>query len=373
MLRRAVMTTLTFAALAAGTTACGPRGPATLAGSPDDPLAEVTIPPVPAWTDKYANQNKGDVRFFRMSAVMQRNGLTRLQAVELQNHYRDLTRQAGQAEPKRHFQEALGKVQRGELESRMDPNTLAQAKFIVVFDLDDTLYDQYGKAVGPDCSDFAVKDERGQTRHVKLNPGWQAVFERVRSLGGKIVLFSANQDEPTWRNLMAWQWENTPIARHPDVAGVLTNSYLIRQEKTEPPGSEDRPQTPVVEPSKDLRIFDETLQRVILVDDNPSRVFQYRNLRWFKKFHAADLCGDDANGRANALLAEKQMSRVMAEITDAVAYAEAHPKAGFAVGYLPYSMLGRSAAQALMDANGWSFEQAATYLREHPDVVERKF
>ena len=37
------------------------------------------------------------------------------------------------------------------------------------------------------------------------------------------------------------------------------------------------------------------------------------------------------------------------------------------------SLLGRAAAQALIEANGWSLDQAITYLRDHPEAVERRF
>ena len=75
------------------------------------------------------------------------------------------------------------------------------------------------------------------------------------------------------------------------VAGIMTNSHLIQQRKTEPPGSVDKPSKgrPVLKPSKDLRHFDPSLKNVIIVDDNPLRLFQFGNTRVFKKFHARRL------------------------------------------------------------------------------------
>lgn len=357
-----------------GLAACGAKPTPPVAGGPADPLASVSLPALPDWTDKYAAKNSGDMRFFRISALMERYGLTRLQAVELQNHYRDLSRADEGAAPQALFDKALAKIQRGEIESRVNADDLAKAKFIVVFDLDETLYSQYDRALGPDCNDVAVPQGEGKKPHyVKLNPGWKGVFERIRSLGGAIVLFSANRDEPTWANLRAWQWEGKPVATHPNIAGVLTNSYLTRTGKAEPPGTAERPKHPVVAPSKDLRQFDESLSKVIIVDDNPTRLFQWRNIRLYKKFHAKDLCkATDKSGPVKAM-AERQMAKISAEIMDAVAYVESHPKATFAQAYLPYTMIGTTAVQGLMEGNDWSREQAVTYLRENPEAVDKRY
>ena len=74
---------------------------------------------------------------------MKRFDVDRLGAVEIQNTYRDLTRadikKAGDAG----LQEAVRMVKSGTLESGVDRAALKGARFIVVFDLDETLYDQY--------------------------------------------------------------------------------------------------------------------------------------------------------------------------------------------------------------------------------------
>lgn len=340
---------------------------------PEGPLTQITVPTLPSWTDKYATKNEGDMRFFRISALMAQHGLTRLQAVEVQNQYRDLSRKDPEGDPEVRYQQALRRVQQGTIESRVDANVLAKAKFIVVFDLDDTLYDQYGKGRSEACSDFGVKYKKkgkAQTQWIKLNPGWKPVFERVRALGGAIVLFSANRDTPTWKNLKTWQWEGKPVASHPNIAGVLTNSYLTQTMKDEPPATAKRPAHAVVAPSKDLRQFDESLSKVIIVDDNPTRLFQSRNVRLYKKFHAKDVCGGD---EAMANMGANQMAKVSAEIMDAAAYLEAHPKSTFVTAFLPYSQIGRTAVQGLMEGNDWSVEQAVTYIREHPKSVDRHY
>ena len=89
-----------------------------------DPLANVSVPPLPEWTDRYAVYNVGDVRFFNISKLMAGHDLTRLQAVALQNHYRDLSRAAPDGDRVAQFAEALARVQRGEFESGLDPAAL---------------------------------------------------------------------------------------------------------------------------------------------------------------------------------------------------------------------------------------------------------
>src|SRR5690606_24351236 len=54
-------------------------------------LAAMTLPSRPDWMDKYAGQAP-DERFFDIAALMEAHGLDRARAVELQNHFRDLTR-----------------------------------------------------------------------------------------------------------------------------------------------------------------------------------------------------------------------------------------------------------------------------------------
>src|SRR5690349_15507485 len=75
--------------------------------APVDPLAKWTIPARPAWTDRYADEVVGDGRFFNISALMSEHGLSRALAVELQNHYRDLSRAEPNGDPVAHFEAAL--------------------------------------------------------------------------------------------------------------------------------------------------------------------------------------------------------------------------------------------------------------------------
>lgn len=332
-------------------------------------LDALTIPALPDWVDKYAGPNEEERRFFNISRLMERFQLARAQAVELQNHYRDLIRSKPAPGPVDAFNTALERVRRGELESRLQPEKLAKARFIVVFDLDETLLSQYYPAkVGEGCHDLAVPRKDG-VRYVKLVPGWQQAFARIQELGGAVVLFSANVDTLTLENAAHWKLDGVALTEHPAISGLLTNSHLVMQEKSE--GVKDpRKGNPVREPSKDLRVFDETLRRVIIVDDNPTRLFQMRNARIFKKFEAETFCTTTDPALRRAF--EQAMPIVVQEIEDSVRYMDAQGT-GFAEAYLPYTSLGQITVQFLVDSGGFDRARAIEYVRRNPQVVDPRY
>lgn len=385
-MRPSLIVTAALAALS--TLACGGPPTGTLPGAADV-LAPVTLPDLDTWTDKY-HDPEDPKRFFNLPALMQAHGLSRLQAVEVQNHFRDLARahharHGNAGDVQAHFDAAVERAKKGQFESRLDPVKLAAARFIVVFDVDETLLQQGDSRYVPDdCRDFTYTepgpDGKPAPRNVKLNPAWQTTFERVRALGGRIALFSANVDARTETVLRAWQWEGKPVLEHPDIAGWMSNSHLTQSpfvrdpknaegqyDRAAHPDGPQRPPRPIVEPSKDLRLFDESLSRVILVDDNPLRVFQYRNLRWLPKFRATALCGADATRKTQAA---RGLIRVTAELTEAVGWLDTHPEASFAQAYLPYTLNGAHAVKALMELNNLTLDQALAAVRAQPELVE---
>ncbi len=334
-------------------------------------LDEVTLPARPEWMDKYAAENKGDVRFFDMDALQKRHGLERARAVELQNHYRDLTRAKPDGDRAAQFAEALALAKKGAFEDRRDLDRLRTARFVVVFDLDETLYDQFYSAdVAKTCSDLDVDYGGGARRKIKLTPGAAVALDRVAALGGAVVIFSAAPDEPVLANLRAWSFGGRPLPEHPAIAGVLTNSHLVLQGKHEGPGAESpRKGRPVVEPSKDLRIVDESLARAILVDDNPTRAFQFRNVRLVKKFDADMYCTTKDAKVKKAF--DRVLPEVVEEIEESLRWMKAN-SSDFARAYLPYSQLGSVTVEALRDA-GMSERAAVEHVRKHPELVEEDF
>ncbi|PTL84660.1 NIF family HAD-type phosphatase [Vitiosangium sp. GDMCC 1.1324] len=332
-------------------------------------LESLTIPPLPDWVDKYAGPNEEERRFFNISRLMERFQLTRAQAVELQNHYRDQLRSKPAPELVAAFNIALERVRRGDFESRLQTEKLGKARFIAVFDLDETLYDQYYPAqVGEGCHDVAVPLQSG-VRYLKLTPGWKQAFERIQALGGAVVLFSANVDTTTLENLAQWKLDGVALTEHPAIAGILTNSHLILQEKSE--GVADpKKGNPVREPSKDLRVFDESLRRVVIVDDNPTRLFQMRNARILKKFEADHYCTtrDPALRRAF----DQALPTVVQELEDSVRYQEAHG-GDFVDAFLPYTSLGQVTVRFLVDSGGFDSAGAIDYVRHNPQVVDPRY
>ncbi|MEX1365058.1 MAG: NIF family HAD-type phosphatase, partial [Nannocystaceae bacterium] len=327
-------------------------------------LAAMTLDPRPDWADKYAGSSP-DERFFDIAELMATHGLDRAQAIELQNHFRDLSRAQPQGDRQAQYAEALRRVQAGIFEDGRDTQHLAEARFIVVFDLDETLYDQYfdDPAVAQACRDFVSTDAKGKERSVKINPGLPQALDRIHALGGAVLLFSANVDDTCWANAKVWTVGDTPILEHPAVAGMLTNSHLVVQPK--------HAGDPVVEPSKDLRVVDETLERAIIVDDNPGRLFQFRNVRVFKKFQADQYC---TTGDPDAKLAyETALKVVVDEIEDSVRYMEAHPGTGFTQAYAPYTDLGRNAVHWLQTGAQRTEREAIDTLRARPQLIDAEY
>ena len=336
------------------------------------PLAPLSVPQLPEWTDRYAAGKKGDVRFFNLTRLMKTYQLSRLQAVELQNQYRDLTRADQSMIGQKGFDKALAAVRATTYESRLDVAGLKSAKFIVVFDLDDTLFDQYYGG-GAACHTHAYTKADGKKKYVHMIPGWESIIKEIHELGGKVVIFSANLDDRTIRLLSHVNIDGSPMTESPLISGIMTNSFLIQQEKTEPPGSVKQPTKgrPGIEPSKDLRFFDEDLSKVIIVDDNPLRLFQFRNVRVFKKFHADEYCTTTNQVEKKAI--EKGMGVVAQEIRWAAKMSEENPDVRFADAYLPFTTLGQITVEWLMSTHAWDAEKARAYVVAHPQLVDKRF
>ncbi|MCP5054432.1 MAG: hypothetical protein GY940_45110 [bacterium] len=329
-----------------------------------------TLEPLPGWTDKYASDNKGDKSFFMMARLVKDLKLSYLQAVELQNHFRDLTAAGSGAQEA--FDKALGWVRTNKFESGVDPAKLKSAAFIVAVDVDDTLLQQYYKVwrKGRDYYDYKIsfgKDKNGKDiyRGVSMAPGWELLFKTIRKLGGLVIIFSANADDVVWKIVNTVMIGDKKLSDYVD--GVMSNSYLILQSKYEwvPKG---RVGTPVTNPSKDLRFFDSGLSKVIIIDDNPKRIIQNVCLRLPKKYDADRYYTDklEAGGY------DKQLPEIAKEIQESVGYAKKH-RVSFVQAYLPYTQLGRVALHWLVETGTFTRPKAVEYIRQNPDCVDRAF
>ena len=324
-----------------------------------------TLEPLPDWTDKYAATNKGDRSYFKMSKLVKELGLTWLQAVELQNHFRDLT--VAGTSSKKAFKKALKKVRNNEFESGIDPAKMAAAKFIVVIDLDDTLLQQYYNKWkdGPEYYDYKITFGDGRTRGISMVPGWELLIETIKKSGGAVVLFSANVDDVVWKIVRTVSSGDKKLYQMVD--GVMTNNYLILQGKREwmPEG---RVGTPVIKPSKDLRCLDKSLSKIIIIDDNPTRIVQSHRLRLPKKYDTDFYHFNKFAARA----LYKQIPEIAWEIEEAAEYSEKNG-ISFARSYLPYTQLGRVALDCLMETFTFSRKEAIDFVRKTPGIVDRNF
>ena len=372
---RPVSYRLSLLALAALLVACPPQqeisnpvGNQLIAPAPRESagiaqLAAYTIARPPEWTDKYVNSDpRADMRYFRMKKLMTDFGLSRFQAVELQNHYRDLTRiQVPQPQA---FAEALAAVRAGRIGSGVDPQKLLSAPFIVVFDLDETLFQrspsyQHGNR-GPGWRDFSFQ-AHGEESFVKLRPGWEQAIRRVHELGGLVILFTASPDEIAEGVTSKWSSGTTNILKLVD--GLLSKSHLVLQEKADG--------DPVVLPSKDLRTFDESLDRVIIIDDNPKLIIQHNRQRLVKKFQADQYLAAKLEGHGLTGPFEQTLPTVIKEIEESVQYMKAN-HVQFGPAFLPYTLLGSVAMNALAQT-GMEPAVARRYIRQNPGLVDEKF
>lgn len=325
---------------------------------------DFTLDPLPDWTDKYLGPNSGDMSYFKISALVKTLNLSRLQAIELQNHFRDLT--ADGMISQKAFEEALERVQKFQFESGLDPEKLASAPFIVVFDMDETLLQQYYSIweKGPKYYDYKIKFRDG-TRGVSMAPGWDKIMKSIKKLDGLVVIYSANTDDVVWEIVNTVTIDGEKLSQYVD--GVMTNSYLVLQGKYEwVPRSKTG--SPVVIPSKDLRFLDEVLEKAVIVDDNPGPIIQNYNLRLPKKYQADRYYTDKTAKKAY----DKQLPEVAAEIVESVGYAKKNG-ISFVQAYLPYSQLGQVAVHWLVETGTFTRAAAIEYIRRHPGIVDKKF
>ena len=305
---------------------------------------------LPDWSDLYNEYQRPDKMFLNIPKLMQELSISRNQAIDLQTATREARRKGSPVTP----------TSLPEAQNQVDTKVLRTAKFIVVFDLDETLYDQSLKKDNT-CADISFETSTGKTKKILTAPRTQSIFTKIVSLGGVVVLFSANQDEVTQRNVSEWKFaDGTRLLDSKLVTGVLSNSSLIVQSKDAG--------FMISNPSKDMRYFDEKLEKVIIIDDNPTRIFQPRNLRLVKKLDGDEFCEKpQLRPIYNAILAN-----VEAEIEESVQYMTKN-KMSFAKAFLPYSMIGQVTLNWLKQGSDMTTEQAIEFIRKNPDIVESFF
>jgi hypothetical protein len=329
-----------------------------------DTVDKYTLAPLPGWTAAYSDP--GDIRYFDLDKLMADYSLTRYQAAEVQNGYRDLTRPSGFApiaasDKENFFKQALDRVkEQGSFEESLSIAKLGAAKFIVVFDLDNTLY-ELSSAPDEACADATF--ESGALRHkvtLKLAPGGEEVIRFIHQKGGVSVFFTAATDALARENLAHWMFDSKPILQSDAVAGLLTHSHLTL-------GPKEKEYEPRVVHAKDLRLIDPSLKRSVLIDNNPTLVFQPLHLRVVPPFHAHGVCKPvDAT---QASLYRKVLSTVKDEIDETLRYQATHKGVEFSAAFLPYTEMGRLVVDALSKIEKMSEAAARDKVRQVPALV----
>lgn len=334
-----------------------------LSGLQATELGDIVLEPLPGWVNlqHFRYHQPLDIRL-----LAEKENLTLREAVEVQNHYYDLLddRQNGAAAEEK-FRKALDRVKHGEAkyENIWRTENIAKARFIVVFDLDDTLFDQYYEIghKGPEYWDLKLDSARYNL--IKFTPYWQKAIARVKELGGAVVFFTAKEDRASQMILGKWMFDDD------EHISAAVDGFLTKNHLTLVPGQQNRPGRAF--PMKDLMIVDPSLQRAILVDDSPSKTYQPLNVRFLHKYNPDIHLKDDTCPELKALY-ENLLKEVIAEIEDTLSYMDSHQGVTFVEAYRPYCLMGRVTLNSLVEM-GIPKAKALRLIRETPELIEDRF
>ena len=319
----------------------------------------------PAWYKAAVKRPFVDVE------MLMKKGFTRLEALELQRSALDDVKSKSVS-----FQEALDEAmsdfKRGKpgKSGFLPLENLQKGDFIVAFDLDETMLVQWNKMLDEDekyrdictgVSDTNFTEDLVSSKCVKFVPGWERMFKRLSALSGfrGVVFYSAKDDKATDAIVDSWIYEGKPVRSF--ILGSFSRSYLTKGEK-------------VFLASKDLRIIDESLEHVIMIDDNPSRLFQARNVRVFPKYNGDNYLKAKYQTNDQKVLSyyELLMDEVFEEIMNSAEYAKG-ANVGFVEAFYPFSQAGAYCTRMIQDTLGYSKKRAADFYRANPDLCRDVF
>lgn len=231
-----------------------------------------------------------DGYFFDIDKVLTSLRISRHEAHEIQNVFRDQLetlsgsglRAAQKPFLRTAFTFALERVlDKKTFETGWKPISFQDHEFIIVLDLDETLLSQwydYGTRVEKSLGNVSIasfdtqvsdtyfvgdakREQVFSPTTVVIRPGVSRLFETLAEIPGYrgFVLFSAKHDAAAVK--LVQEWKKKEEALFSRFLGLFTRNHLRLDSQLE-------------KPSKDLRIFDETLEHVFLIDDNESRVMQ---------------------------------------------------------------------------------------------------
>lgn len=244
--------------------------------------------------------------YLNIEKAMEKYKVSRLEAHEIQNQMRDelfsISGSLSIYNQHAYLDEALKTAIYNvtvlkQFESGFKAKYLRPGSFYLVLDLDETLLTQWyanglkntdkRKAhLGTSVRDKVIRSVDRKTgknlevasiingpNTVTFRPKLDEFFRQVKKIKGYegFIIFTAKDDEATWDILNRWKQMSPRLFK--DLKGVFTRNYL-------------RYGMDFSKPSKDLRIIDKSLDHVILIDDNESRVVQ-KNLNYrIPKFNA---------------------------------------------------------------------------------------
>lgn len=312
----------------------------------------------PDWSDAFNDLHKPEVLYMRIDKIMKDFEMTRMEAITVQRQYREGIENNPLADRQLLFDTAVRNVRDGKL-GRTNKDKILNAKFIVVFDLDETLYDQ-GLKSDNKCNNISY-NFMGKEKKILTVKNIKSIVTKINQLGGEVAIFSANQTKLTEQNVKEWKnEEGLSVFSMPEIVAVLTTKELVQQPK--------ETGYVVTTTSKDLRFFDEKLEKVIIVDDNPNRIFQQRNVRAVKKLDGDEYCSSPGTRR----LYDNIIPDVISEIEDSVVYMILN-NISFVSAFLPYSLTGRMTVDLIMSTENLTREAAVEKVRQNPNLVDLHF
>lgn len=339
-------------------------------------LKDVVLKSVPKWVNLsgFAKDRKP----FNIRELAKKTKLSLREALEVQNHYYDMVDDRdNDAEPEAKFQEALKRVQSGKnaYENVWNAEAIKKAKFIIVFDWDDTLINQYYtiREKGPKYYDLELRDDdtirwgregtKWYKKQIKFVPYWKETITAIKKLGGSVIFFTAKKDKMAQRIFKDWKFDkNTLLSKVVD--GFMTKNHLILVKGVKYNRGK-------AYPMKDMQLIDKSLKKIILVDDSPSKTYQPLNVRFFQKYnpdiHLADETPKEIKSMYDNLLKE-----VLAEIEESLEYMKTNQGTTFVEAYKPYSLMGRVTLNSLIES-GLVKKKALELIRANEDLVENRF
>lgn len=259
-----------------------------------------------------ATKNEGVVPGLRLNIdlMVKELKLTYHQALEVQAllsafHLHDASNEI--------FVETIQKVKAGHYLSHSKIEKIKASAFIVALDADLTIWDAESGLV--------------------VAPGYEILVERIRALGGSIVIYSRN-----WRARIEDNANKIKIGNHTlaeEVDGIFTNGHMT---KVDDPLSAELDTDGDQTVRKDLRIFG--LDKTVIVDDNVSYVLQKMNTRKVEPFHAGQLVSEGYRDRFI-----RQFMMIAHEIEESLNAMKRH-KISFAEAYFPYTIEGNNTSES---------------------------